>query len=332
MASSRTPPNPKSALVVGAGIVGLMTARELSGRGWSVLVLTRDDPLATTSAMAGAIWYPFLAEPRDRVLAWSAISYRRLAALACSVSGRDGAAGVRMREVVEVFAEASPDLWWREAVPTVQWLPAEDLPSGAASAVRVTVPVFDVPRHLSWLLSELARLGVDVVRGEVTSLDDALLDGFLAVVNCTGLGARELCGDDELRAVRGQVLRYSGIELPNAWIDDRRTRPCYLIPRDHDLVAGGSADLGDERLAEDANDSLEIRRAATDAFPQLAGRDPIAVQVGLRPYRSSVRLEAERGAGGQLLAHCYGHGGSGYTVAWACAEEVVDRLEQAVGG
>ena len=46
-------------------------------------MLARDLPLETTSAVAAAIWYPYLAEPRERVLAWSAAGYdglRRLAA------------------------------------------------------------------------------------------------------------------------------------------------------------------------------------------------------------------------------------------------------------
>jgi D-amino-acid oxidase len=44
--------------------------------------------------------------------------------------------------------------------------------------------------------------------------------------------------------------------------------------------------------------------------------------VGLRPGRSTVRLEAEpRGDG--LIVHDYGHGGAGVTLSWGCAEEVV---------
>jgi D-amino-acid oxidase len=43
--------------------------------------------------------------------------------------------------------------------------------------------------------------------------------------------------------------------------------------------------------------------------------------VGLRPYRPAVRVERE----GRVV-HNYGHGGSGYTLCWGCAEEVVGMV------
>jgi D-amino-acid oxidase len=36
-----------------------------------------------------------------------------------------------------------------------------------------------------------------------------------------------------------------------------------------------------------------------------------------------VRLEAETLPDGRPLVHDYGHGGSGFTLSWGCAEEVV---------
>ena len=52
-------------MVVGCGVIGMATALRLREAGWNVEVWTREDPRATTSAAAGAIWYPYLAEPRD---------------------------------------------------------------------------------------------------------------------------------------------------------------------------------------------------------------------------------------------------------------------------
>ncbi|HMC79917.1 MAG TPA: FAD-dependent oxidoreductase, partial [Acidimicrobiia bacterium] len=53
------------------------------------------------------------------------------------------------------------------------------------------------------------------------------------------------------------------------------------------------------------------------------------LRVGLRPFRrDSVRLEREPGA---RVIHNYGHGGSGVTLSWGCAEEVSALVKGAVG-
>src|ERR1022692_1087046 len=58
-------------VVLGAGVIGLTTAVTVAEGGHRVLVRTAEPPGATTSAAAGALWGPWLAEPRDRVLGWA---------------------------------------------------------------------------------------------------------------------------------------------------------------------------------------------------------------------------------------------------------------------
>ena len=57
--------------VLGAGIVGLSTARELRSRGYRVAILAAEPPLETVSAGAGGFWMPFHAEPADKVSQWA---------------------------------------------------------------------------------------------------------------------------------------------------------------------------------------------------------------------------------------------------------------------
>ncbi len=47
---------------------------------------------------------------------------------------------------------------------------------------------------------------------------------------------------------------------------------------------------------------------------------------GLRPVRSTVRLERERVAPNRWLINNYGHGGAGVTLSWGCADEVVSLI------
>jgi len=40
-----------------------------------------------------------------------------------------------------------------------------------------------------------------------------------------------------------------------------------------------------------------------------------------------VRLERDRLGDGRTVIHDYGHGGSGFTLSWGCASEVLDIAE-----
>ena len=53
-------------------------------------------------------------------------------------------------------------------------------------------------------------------------------------------------------------------------------------------------------------------------MPQLRGARVLQHRVGLRPVRPAVRIERV----GDVV-HCYGHGGSGVTLSWGAADEVV---------
>ena len=319
MAAAST--SPRTALVLGAGVIGLASAWRLREAGYAVTIWTRDDPLTTTSSVAGAIWYPFLAEPRRRVLDWSGATFTRLTELA-----REPHSGVRLQRVVEVFAD-EPDLWWREAVPAgaIERLAAADVPAPYGAAVALDAPVCDVPVHLPWLLGEVQRRGVAIERRAVASLDEGF-EVADVVVNCTGLGAAELCADAELRPVRGQLLWCDGLAVPHAWIDDTTDVPGYAVPRSGGVVLGGTAQHGDGSREPRACDTESILAGARRAFPGLSRDDVTGVRVGLRPFRSSVRLGVEPRGDGHLLVHNYGHGGSGYTLAWGCADEVVSLV------
>ena len=59
--------------------------------------------------------------------------------------------------------------------------------------------------------------------------------------------------------------------------------------------------------------------------PRLADARVIDEQVGLRPVRPSVRLEAEELHGARCV-HNYGHGRSGVSLSWGCAREVMRLL------
>src|SRR5438034_417096 len=79
-----------------------------------------------------------------------------------------------------------------------------------------------------------------------------------AVVNCAGLGARELAGDARVHAVRGQVARVRNPGLARAVLDETAARSlAYVIPRSDGVIVGGTADERAEDLTPDPRAEAE---------------------------------------------------------------------------
>ena len=293
------------AIVVGAGVVGLTTAVRLREAGIDANVVARDEPLDTTSAVAAALWYPYRALPAERVTAWSAQSYAALAALAgCG----------RQRRAHAARAPSS-------------WRPTRRTRGGAtrcrASSARGKACASSRPSSTCRSTCRGSRVACARSAARraprLASLDELDAD---AVVNCAGLGARELAGDASLVAVRGQVLRVAA-PVVREWLLDQSDpqRLVYVVPRVNDVVLGGTAHEGAEDRTPDPATTQAIRARCAALDPALRDAPLIGVAVGLRPARPAVRLEAE----GRVV-HCYGHGGAGVTLAWGCAGEVAALL------
>jgi len=296
--------------VVGAGVIGLTTAVELQRAGHSVQVVAAARGENTTSAVAGALWFPFQADPPERVNGWARRSREWLSALADAVPE----AGVDMLTVYEAAASAEMP-WWTPSAPDVTWV--GDSPLGCP-AWRFRAPRVEPRPFLSWLEQQLVR---PVQAQRVTSL--AALEAEV-VVHCAGLGARALTADASLQAVYGQVLLVAPGELdPQVSLGDARdpSAMLYAIPRRTEVVLGGCA----LPCADDVPLTPDPRlREAILARARAAGLRHgrvLSERAGLRPCRPTVRLERE----GRLI-HNYGHGGAGYTLAHGCAEEVVALL------
>ena len=95
----------------------------------------------------------------------------------------------------------------------------------------------------------------------------------------------------------------------------------YAIPRTNDCLFGGTNELSNDLAVDPESTSRIVTECA-----RVVKVDPppiVAERVGLRPYRKSgVRLEREKLRDGRTVIHNYGHGGSGFTLSWGCAEEV----------
>ncbi|CAN95493.1 FAD-dependent oxidoreductase [Sorangium sp. So ce145] len=317
VASSRGQAQGQQITVVGAGVIGLTTAVVLQRDGHRVQVIAAARGERTTSAVAAALWHPFLANPPERVNAWSSRSLDELTRIA----NEHPEAGVDLLTAREA-ADDTRLPWWAPSVPDLALEPGPH-PLGAPYSLRFTAPRIEPSLHLPWLE---AQLDCPVRAEHVRSLAEVEGD---CIVNCTGLGARALTGDGELIGVYGQVAIVEPGEIPpDVALGDERDESAlvYVIPRRREIVIGGCfiPSPDDRPLTPDpelADAMLQRVRAAGLKPGRLLGS-----RAGLRPYRSTVRVERE----GRVI-HNYGHGGSGYTLAWGCAHEVSAMLRDGNG-
>lgn len=297
-------------IVVGAGVVGLTCAVRLLEAGHRVDVVARDLPRETTSSVAAALWYPYLAMPYDRVLGWSSTSYDMFARLANVAS----ASGVAMRPGVEVLRELTERPWWEGAVPELK--DTYVVPDGFQQGWTFVAPVIEMPVYLDWLATLVRERGGTITRMNLSALPTGGAD---VVVNCSGIASKFLAADDTLHPVQGQVVIVEQVGLEKWWLDG--SGPTYVVPRSRDIVIGGTDVDGEWSRTPSSEVASGILRRALKLVPELAGAEVLAHRVGLRPARPTVRLERV-----DDVIHCYGHGGAGVTLSWGCAEEVLSLV------
>ncbi len=301
--------------VIGAGVSGLTTAVVLAESGLQVRVIAEDIP-GLTSLAAGAMWGPYLVEPKDKVDEWS----RHSLGVFRSLAG-DPTAGVRIASGIEASRHADAPPEWATTLPGFQPCSADDLPPGFTSGYRFEVPLIDMPVYLAYLRTRLLAAGATIEQSTVTDLDDP--DLGRTVVNCTGLGARTLAADHDLRPIRGQHVVVTNPGLTDFFSEDTGTAPDLLCiyPHGNTVVLGGTAIDGQGDLAPDPAAADAILHRCTAIEPRLAQARVLAHRIGTRPTRATVRVEPEQRAGGRLVIHNYGHGGAGVTLSWGCARE-----------
>lgn len=95
-----------------------------------------------------------------------------------------------------------------------------------------------------------------------------------------------------------------------------------IIPQADRVHLGGVRVPGRTDVAPDREEAREILRRCRDAEPVLQDATVLRVDTGILPARPTTRVEAEQRDGG-LVVHNYGHGGSGLSLCWGTAHEVV---------
>jgi D-amino-acid oxidase len=297
--------------IIGAGVSGLTSGVLLAENGFEVRLFSADLLSETTSAVAAAMWFPYDAEPAEKVVPWALESYDIFRALS-----HDPATGVSLIELRQI--RRTEDL----QIP--EWAETFNARSTRSNEFVMTVPLSDSSIYLDYLRTRLLGAGGKLTTGIRFGKPDEVDPAFDVVINCAGIGARTLVRDPDLEPHRGQVVLVQKLDLPGAVVCDDPPL-MYVIPRTNDCVFGGTNEISDN-LVPDPDVTAAIMSECS-AVLNIAPPRLIATRVGLRPYRKSgVRVEAGRLADGRAIVHNYGHGGAGFTLSWGCARTVLELV------
>src|SRR3954470_15493147 len=225
--------------VIGAGAMGLTTARLVQEAGFPVTIYTKALTPDTTSNIAGGQIAPFGHYDQNRVTPeWRAqfaaamdYSWRRYQIMV----GDDY--GIRwLPTYEEVDANDAPGPL-DPYMPGVRRIGRDEHPFPIERMIRFETMYVEVGRFLRQLVRDIQLAGGAIrVRNFANPAEIAALPERLAF-NCTGLGARDLFGDTELHPVRGQLA----ILVPQSEI--RYAYACeagYMFPRADGILLGGS--------------------------------------------------------------------------------------------
>src|ERR1700693_2782093 len=233
----------KSVAIVGGGVSGLTCGVLFAERGFPVKIFAEQIGQQTTSGAAGALWFPYDAEPADKVIPWALATYKVLVDLA--KDPRSGVSMIELRQYCRAGKIQTPD-WTSNPVILSEVEGSLNISSSVfSSGFSLRVPLMDTTIYLDYLADRFQKAGGSVssnVRFEKLEDVDPRFD---LVINCAGIGARELAHDADLEPHRGQVAIVPKIDNLNCAVVCDDAPLMYAIPRKNDCVFGGTNDVSD---------------------------------------------------------------------------------------
>lgn len=302
-------------VVIGAGIVGLLTALELRRRGHRVVLRSEGIAEGTTFAAAGmlapAAEIQYGQGPLWDIMREAGDLHRELAARLPGAGYRDASTLVVGRDTADLAAlhdlaavQRSTGAEVRELTGAALRREEGALLRGLPGGVLLTRDHQVDPRLLAAAAhAALESDGVDgmagppaeIHLGPITSCEDSGAD---RIVLAAGLGVPEIDGPHRrlelaLRPVRGDVLR---LRVPPSLLlpgEDNlvtrtvraivRGRPVYLVPRDDRTLVLGATSREDDLAGTSAGGVLQLLQDAAEILPAVRETELIEVTTRDRP-------------------------------------------------
>ncbi len=236
--------------VLGAGAVGLATARLLQEHGVQVSIYAKDLPPDTTSNIAGAQWFPVSVYDDDRAspmflaqfVEAARFSYRRYQNMVGDYYGIRWLPNYLMTRTPfqdgGLIAKESP---LAGLLPELHVLSRDEHPFPFPYVRQFDTMFIEPAIYLESMLREFRIAGGAIMIQEMRELRDVLALAQPVIVNCTGLGAKALFNDPELVPIKGQLT----VLLPQPEIQYATEPPgLYMFPRRDGILLGGTHERG----------------------------------------------------------------------------------------
>ena len=276
----------RKAAVIGCGSVGLTCARQLQRRGFDVTIYAAAVPPNVTSNMSLAGFTPLsgLVVNDRRTPEWDAqfiraaqISYRQLQLMAGPYFGVSWVDNFQLTDDPPAPPQAPvpgarPNL--NEGLtPGREVLQPGEQPFPSKYAIRSPEMRIEPSIYLEALVRDFQLFGGRIVIRKFDTPRDLAALAEPIVMNCTGLGARDLFNDQELVPLKGQLT----VMVPQPEVNygtnggDRAPQapgglPIHMMPRSDGIILGGTSQRGVWTLEPDESERKRVVDAHIAVF------------------------------------------------------------------
>ena len=268
----------RRAAVIGCGAVGLAAARQLQRRGFDVTIYAMAVPPDTTSNMSTAFFAPAsgLVQADHRTSAWDAqfmraadIAYRQLQLLVGSSYGLSWIYTYGLTDEARPPGGAGGPGGTNQNLQNFQAaqviLRPGEHPFPTRYALQRPILRIEPNIYLPSMMRDVVLFGGRIVIRKLEDPRDLMTLGESVIINCTGLGAKTLFGDEELVPVKGQLtvlvpqseVNYGtngGVRSPTA----PAAPGIYMMPRSDGIILGGTSQRGVSTLEPSEEDRKRI--------------------------------------------------------------------------
>ena len=233
LVAAHNPAANQAVAVLGGGVMGLTAAVLLAERNLDVTIYAAKFPPNTTSSVAGGQWAPASVQHNDKA------QFERILRRSFAMHVAKGTAyGVSpqpnysLNELTS-FQDVPADLVPRTRLPHLPFARLTS-PGWRYDTLLVEPPIF-----LPKLLSDLEAAQVPRVSQTFATMNDVFAQlSQKIIINCTGLGARDLVNDHNFKPTKGQLAMLPAqLGLQYLYSGDG-----YLFPRHDAVVIGGTED------------------------------------------------------------------------------------------